>query len=109
MVETPFSSDWTLLANEPRFANGRTNVIAAVVNGFPTELWTLRRVATLRVYHGVHDSVDDVAVFAADVDLTDGDIVCGEGRRMVFLDPDAALALDLARGAQQVIPVVLGR
>lgn len=69
----------------------------------------LRRVATLRVYHGAHDSVDDVAVFAADVDLTDDDIVCGEGRRMVFLDPDEALALDLARGAQQVIPVVLGR
>ena len=35
-------------------------------------------------------------IWTARVDLTDADVVLGEGRQIVFVDPDAALDLDLA-------------
>ena len=42
---------------------------------------------------------DTMWVFAARCDLTDDDIVLGEGRRIVFVDPADARALDLTAGA----------
>lgn len=46
-------------------------------------------------------------IWAAGVDLTDGDIVLGEGRQIVFVDPAAVHDLDLADLARSVIPAFL--
>lgn len=43
-------------------------------------------------------------VYAAQVDLTDDDIVLGEGRAIVFVDPDEALSLDLAESNAHLLP-----
>ena len=43
-------------------------------------------------------------VFAAPADLTDADIVCGEGRQIVFVEPVAARALDLTASASISVP-----
>ena len=41
------------------------------------------------------------------VDLTDDDIVCGEGRRIVFVDPDRVGDLDLAPATAHFLPALL--
>jgi hypothetical protein len=46
-------------------------------------------------------------VFAARCDLTDDDIVLGEGRRIVFVAPEDARALDLTAGARVGVPAFL--
>lgn len=56
---------------------------------------------------GHRDSVDEVRLYAAGVDLTDADITCHEGRRMVFVDPVAARGLDLTAGAAASLPALL--
>lgn len=43
-------------------------------------------------------------VFAARVDVSDEDIVVGEGRRIVFVDPDQVLGLDLAGSSRHFVP-----
>ncbi len=45
-----------------------------------------------------------MSFYAAAVDLADDDIVCGEGRRIVFVDADRVLDLDLTGSARQVLP-----
>jgi 8-oxo-dGTP pyrophosphatase MutT (NUDIX family) len=47
---------------------------------------------------------DRMQVFVAATTLTDADIDCHEGRRIVFVDPEAALALDLTAGAAMILP-----
>ena len=47
-------------------------------------------------------------VYAAAVDLTDADIVVGEGRRIVFVDPAEVPALDLAASSRHFVPDFLG-
>lgn len=42
-------------------------------------------------------------VFAAAVDLTDADIVVGEGRQIVFVDPAVVAGLDLAASARHFV------
>ena len=59
------------------------------------------------VYHEHHDSDDEMALFAARVDLADDDIVVGEGRRIVFVEPTAARGLELTAGAAIALPVFL--
>lgn len=44
------------------------------------------------------------AVYAARVDLTDADIVVGEGRRIVFVEPSAVDDLDLAGSSRHFVP-----
>jgi 8-oxo-dGTP diphosphatase len=44
------------------------------------------------------------ALWAARVELTDDDVECHEGRQMVFVDPAAAVGLDLTASAAQVLP-----
>ncbi len=44
-----------------------------------------------------------MAVYAAATDLTDDDIVLGEGRQIVFVEPDAARRLDLSPPAAVVL------
>jgi 8-oxo-dGTP diphosphatase len=67
----------------------------------PTAL-TLWR--AIEVFHEAYDSDDRMYVFAAAVDLTDADIVCREGRRIVFVEPAAARALDLTASASISVP-----
>jgi 8-oxo-dGTP pyrophosphatase MutT (NUDIX family) len=43
-------------------------------------------------------------VYAASVDLADADIVVGEGRQIVFVDPAAVPELDLAPSSRHFLP-----
>jgi 8-oxo-dGTP diphosphatase len=43
-------------------------------------------------------------VYAARVDLTDADIVVGEGRQIVFVEPDEVPGLDLAGSSRHFVP-----
>lgn len=54
------------------------------------------------------DDVLRIHVYVARVDGTsDADIVCGEGRQMVFVDPGAIEGLDLADTARLLLPQFL--
>lgn len=46
-------------------------------------------------------------IYAARVDLADADIVVGEGRQIVFVDPARALTLDLAGSSRHFLPEFL--
>jgi 8-oxo-dGTP diphosphatase len=59
------------------------------------------------VFHEATQSWDTVHVYAAATALTDADIVVGEGRRIVFVEPSAARGLDLTAGARLVVPEFL--
>lgn len=61
----------------------------------------------VEVFHEAYGSVDRMWVYAARVDLTDADIVVGEGRRIVFVDPAAVLDLDLTASARVTVPTFL--
>ncbi len=63
---------------------------------------TLVEVAT--VFHAAYDSHDELSLYAAAVDLTDDDVVCGEGRQIVFVEAERVLDLDLTGSARQVLP-----
>ena len=47
--------------------------------------------------HAVH-------VWLGRVDLTDDDVECHEGRQIVFVEPAAALRLDLGESPSQILP-----
>lgn len=59
---------------------------------------------TIEVFHEAYGSLDLMHVFAAAVDLADADIVCREGRQIVFVEPSAARALDLTASAAISVP-----
>ncbi len=59
------------------------------------------------VHHEHSDSDDEFALFVMGTHRTDADVECHEGRRMLFVDPARALALDLTEAAAQVLPVFL--
>ena len=44
------------------------------------------------------------SIYAAAVDLTDADIVVGEGRQIVFVEPAQVPALDLAGSSRHFVP-----
>lgn len=50
---------------------------------------------------------DEFELYVAATDLGDQDIVVGEGRQIVFVDPDVALGLDLTASAVVALPVFL--
>lgn len=56
------------------------------------------------VFHEAYDSMDRMYVYAIRADLTDADVECREGRRIVFVDPAAARALDLTASASISVP-----
>jgi 8-oxo-dGTP pyrophosphatase MutT (NUDIX family) len=62
---------------------------------------------TFEVFHPNYGSVDAVHVYVARVDLTDDDIDCREGRRIVFVEPDRALHLDLTMTGVLAVPAFL--
>jgi 8-oxo-dGTP pyrophosphatase MutT (NUDIX family) len=59
------------------------------------------------VFHPAYGSVDRVHVYVGRVDLTDDDIDCREGRRIVFVEPDRARTLDLTMTAVLAVPAFL--
>jgi 8-oxo-dGTP pyrophosphatase MutT (NUDIX family) len=65
---------------------------------------TLQPFTVLEVFHPNYGSVDHSHVFVARVDLSDADIACTEGRRIVFVSPDEARGLDLTMSGLLVVP-----
>lgn len=74
--------------------------------GVVTEPGVLRlwRSADFTYSDGHHNHYE---VYAGRVDLTDDDIVLGEGRAIVFVDPVATRDLDLAESTEQFLPLFL--
>lgn len=58
-------------------------------------------------HRAAHGTWDRMQVFVAEADLTDADVECREGRRIVFVEADEVLDLPLARAAQQILPAFL--
>ncbi len=54
-----------------------------------------------------YGTFDRMQVFAAATSLTDADIECHEGRRIVFVDPQQARGLDLSSAAADIVPAFL--
>ena len=54
-------------------------------------------------YHGE----DVAAVFVGRTDATDADVVCTEGRQIVFVDPDLVPGLDLTAATRATYEAVL--
>ena len=65
---------------------------------------TLLPWGAIEVFHEAYGSDDRMHVYAARTELTDADIVCGEGRQIVFVEPVAARGLDLTASASIVVP-----
>ncbi|GAB3264553.1 NUDIX domain-containing protein [Nocardioides dilutus] len=55
----------------------------------------------------VHASADTMWVFTGSTTATDEDVVCGEGRQIVFVDPGAVAGLPLSEAAAVVVPLFL--
>lgn len=55
--------------------------------------------------HG-HDIVD---LFVGRTSVGDAEVVCGEGRQVVFLEPDVIAGLDLTSMSRQLLPLVISR
>lgn len=68
---------------------------------------TLEPFATFEVFHPGYGSVDHVHVYVGRVDLTDDDIDCHEGRRIVFVEPERARHLDLTMTGVLAVPAFL--
>jgi 8-oxo-dGTP pyrophosphatase MutT (NUDIX family) len=59
------------------------------------------------VFHEHTRTHDAFAVFVMRTDLTDADVDCQEGRRIVFVDPAVARGLDLTAAARIALPAFL--
>lgn len=68
----------------------------------------LELLGRFRLHSELYGGEDDVALYWAQTDLTDADIVCGEGRQMVFVDPHEARALHLIRAGEIELAAVVG-
>ncbi|MGN0063198.1 MAG: NUDIX domain-containing protein [Nocardioides sp.] len=60
-------------------------------------------------HRAAHGTWDPMQVFVAEVDLTDDDIDCREGRQIVFVDRGRARLLALTSAAAQIVPAFLDR
>jgi hypothetical protein len=49
-----------------------------------------------------------MALYTGRTSATDADIVVGEGRQIVFVDPETIMALPLSDSARTVLPGFLG-
>jgi 8-oxo-dGTP pyrophosphatase MutT (NUDIX family) len=65
---------------------------------------TLRRWRELEVFHEAYGTLDTTQVWYAASELTDPDIVLGEGRQIVFVEPSRARGLPLTASASLVVP-----
>ncbi|MFC4784804.1 NUDIX domain-containing protein [Nocardioides sp. MAHUQ-72] len=75
--------------------------------GIRVEADDLELFAELEVTHEAYGSIDTMQVFVGATALTDDDVVLGEGRQIVFVEPGAARALDLSASAARVLPAFL--
>jgi 8-oxo-dGTP diphosphatase len=66
------------------------------------ELWQ-----EIPIYHAAYESFDQVSVYTAPTNATDADIVVGEGRQIVFVDPATVDRLPLTASATRVLPEFL--
>ncbi|MBZ5738714.1 NUDIX domain-containing protein [Nocardioides mangrovi] len=64
----------------------------------------LRLWRELQIFHEAYGTLDTMQVWYAATNLTDGDVVVGEGRQIVFVEPAAARGLVLAASAAVVVP-----
>ena len=62
---------------------------------------------TFTVWHEHSQSEDEFQLWVMRTDLTDADIVCGEGRQIVFVDPARVPALDLTASARVALQAFL--
>ena len=67
----------------------------------------LEPVGDFTVFHAHSQTLDAFRLYAARLDITDDDVECHEGRRIVFVDPDDAQRLDLTAAARIALPVFL--
>ena len=91
-----------------RVEAGETDAVA--VHRELEEETGLRQSLTSLGLHDVACSVhgrDTVALFTARTTATDADVVCGEGRQIVFVDPTTIGSLDLTDPTRALLPVVL--
>ena len=117
------SRGWLLLqerdAGAPRAANQWGMVGGHVEDGEEFEPAAYRELAeetglvlppgTLRLWRDAEFTYPDghhgrYHVYAAQVDVTDADVVVGEGRQIVFVDPLVVPALDLAPSSRHFLP-----
>lgn len=76
--------------------------------GVRLEAGRLREVGAFANDHRAsYGTWDRMWVYAAATDLTDADIDCREGRRIVFVDPATVLSLRVTRGAEAIVPAFL--
>jgi 8-oxo-dGTP pyrophosphatase MutT (NUDIX family) len=68
---------------------------------------TLRLFREAEVWHAAYGTLDTTQVWYAATDLTDADIVLGEGRQIVFVEPTRARGLDLTASATTIVPEFL--
>ncbi|MFE6649842.1 NUDIX domain-containing protein [Nocardioides sp. NPDC057772] len=69
---------------------------------------SLELVGVQELRHPETGTDDKIHLYAAGVDLTDADIVCHEGRQIVFVDPAKAPDLDLSDSARIGLARFLG-
>ena len=55
----------------------------------------------------LHGTIDTMRVYVAPTRLTDADIVCGEGRQIVFLEPGETVRLAMSAAAADIVPLFL--
>ncbi|HWJ83675.1 MAG TPA: NUDIX hydrolase [Nocardioides sp.] len=75
--------------------------------GIRLEPPALPRWRVFEVFHPAYDSLDEAYVYTAATALTDADVVCGEGRQIVFVDPAGVAALPLTGSARKILPEFL--
>ena len=68
---------------------------------------TLRLFREAEVWHEAYGTLDTTQVWYAATDLTDADVVVGEGRQIVFVEPGQARELDLTASATMLVPAFL--
>ncbi len=68
---------------------------------------TLSRWRRIEVFHEAYGTLDEVEVWVGATSLTDQDVVVGEGRRIVFVEPERARGLALTAAAERIVPTFL--
>jgi 8-oxo-dGTP pyrophosphatase MutT (NUDIX family) len=68
----------------------------------------LQLVGVYDIHHVERGSDDRMALYTGRTSATDADIVVGEGRQIVFVDPETIMALPLSDSARTVLPGFLG-
>lgn len=75
--------------------------------GIRVEPDRLESLGTTRFHSDSCGGEDEFELFAVRLDVTDDDVVCGEGRQLVFVDPSTFPDLDLHQAARLGLPLVL--